>query len=476
VKRIAVLLLALLLLCGCASDPAAPETPAETETAPAETSGPELFGVDALDAESVLLYRQEDFDARLGSLMPVREILSAPSESLMPRTHIYDELFSGDAALWLQLLDYALANGWQAFSVPDGTLPELRPEQRKALELMYSIDHGKVLSFSRDGFTTVWYQCRSGDTMEKFSLGLAAARQIAADAPQGDEWETVRWIFTYLADHVVYGERDTYYRLRGHQLYDALVEEDTVCTGYADAMYYLCSLCGVECLVVNGLVNSREKAGGLDDHAWNRARIDGNWYVFDPTYNATAQAGTTVFFALSSEVMRNLGGHRPNSIYPHEELYPACERCFDPVSAWNGTPEGAVRSWLWYASAIRMDPSYLLFYEGLVTYDTPVTPSEDGMQATLDVPYADHAAWSGRFMSQEAASLFPFLYSASEEGKLIIRASEQDSGTDWAKLKLVSLSEADGVYTADLGTVSVALTLSLTDEGLYRVETAELLP
>ena len=69
-KRLLVLFLALILLCGCAAEPPAgtgastvpqtvpPETNAATEPAPT------LDGLSELTADTVLLYRQADFDAR----------------------------------------------------------------------------------------------------------------------------------------------------------------------------------------------------------------------------------------------------------------------------------------------------------------------------------------------------------------------------------------------------------------------------
>ena len=463
-KRLIALLLALLLLCGCA--PAS-----KTE----ETAPPKV-GPSDLTADTVLLYAQEDFDARLGTLRTLQEIEDAPEEVLFPRTHYYDGLFPGEAARWLRILDYALANGCQGFSVTAGTLPELDTAQRRALAFTYRIDDGKVLTISRDGVTTAWYDCQKADTMEKFTQGLAAAREIAAQVPRGDDWQTARWIMDTLADRITYGDRDTYYHKRGHMLFDALVDGDTVCSGYSAGMYYLCSLCGLECLEVTGYARSLEKAGGLDDHVWDFVQICGSWYCFDPTwYDSETRDLAPVFCGLSEEVLNVVGGHKRTGEYTDESMLPACDACFDPVAAWNGSPEGALRSWLFYASLAAADPSYLLMYAGLMTPETGFTVSADNREAVVDTPYADYAAWAERFMGGDV--LGPVQFSESEDGKLLLRRVEADNGIGGTKLEIRSATPAaDGSYTADLGAASAVFTVSKNEEDLYRIETITLTP
>ena len=243
-KRLLVLLLALLLLGGCgkpsgptqtaapATETAAPETPPTEQTEPAA-----LSGLSNLTADTVLLYRQADFKSRRGTLLPIETVLSAPEEERLPRTHYYDDCFPGEAACWLQLLDYAFAHEFQGFSVKTRSMPALSEDQIRVIDLLYHIDDGRMCFLDVDGVVTAFYLCSRPDAMEKFAVGLAEARKIAAEAPRGDDWETVSWIFNYLSDHAEYGDRETYYSDRGHHLYDALVEHECLCSGYADAIY-----------------------------------------------------------------------------------------------------------------------------------------------------------------------------------------------------------------------------------------------
>ena len=260
-------------------------------------------------------------------------------------------------------------------------------------------------------------------------------------------------------------------------LYDALVEKDCLCSGYATAMYYLCSLCGIECLNVYGLATDPETPGGLGDHLWNYARIYGNWYVFDPTANVAMRMGVNVAFALSFDTMQMIGGNKPTGEYTDETMLPACETNFDPVTAWNATPEGALRSFLWFAAYDALDPTILLLQAGLLTRETKSTPAEDGVSASTDIPYADFSAWADRFMREEARAEFPIRFSEAEDGGLFLQKSETDTRSFWRSLKLRSVTDnGDGSWSADLGAASAVFTVSQNPDGLYRIETIALTP
>ena len=203
--------------------------------------------------------------------------------------------------------------------------------------------------------------------------------------------------------------------------------------------------------------------------------ICGSWYCCDPTwYDSDTRDVAPVFCGLSEEVLQIVGSHTRTGEYTDESMLPACDACFDPVAAWNGSPEGALRSWLLYASFAAADPSYLLLYAGLITPETAYTLSDDHTQAVVDVPYSDYAAWAERFMGGDA--LEPVRFSETEDGKLLLRMGETGSGIDWSRVKLISVAVgADGSYTADLGAASAVFTVT-EDEGLYRIETITLTP
>ena len=390
-----------------ATEAVSSETPTEKEeTTPAATESTSesaaLSGPEALEEGKILFYRQEDLKERRGALLSLADVEAAWYDGLFPRTHLYDVLFAGEEEQrLLRLLDYCLWNGYQGFSLPDGVISEadLDLRQGKALQFMYRIENGTVMCRKGEtaegvpfSFTTVWYTLNKKEEMDKFSQGLAAVRELAAEAPEGaDDWDMLIWVMNSLAERIVYGDRDTYYQTDGYQLFDAMVKGVTVCSGYSDAMYYLCNLLGVDCLCVEGNADSMTKVGGVDSHVWNFARIDDRYYVFDLTsYDMAAREPlpVPVFFALSENAMNSLCGNRRTGRYADDELIPICDRSFDPVFAWNDTEPGAMRSFITYYDLAVAAPEFMLAANDLAPDEWSHEEAEDGFYV-LPVSYDD---------------------------------------------------------------------------------------
>ena len=60
----------------------------------------------------------------------------------------------------------------------------------------------------------------------------------------------------------------------------AIINNRSVCQGYAMAFTYLCQAAGIECITVKG----DTEFGG---HAWNMVKINGNWYHLDVCWDDT---------------------------------------------------------------------------------------------------------------------------------------------------------------------------------------------
>ena len=90
----------------------------------------------------------------------------------------------------------------------------------------------------------------------------------------------------YLAMNTTY-DTASYVNIIGsdkcHFAYGALVEGNAVCDGYSKAMEILLNMVGIECMMVVGIYHSY--SGRPGGHAWNIAKIDGEYYHFDVTFN-----------------------------------------------------------------------------------------------------------------------------------------------------------------------------------------------
>lgn len=464
-KRLLAGALALLLLCSC--------------TAPAEPEPPEPVGLSALTEDTVLFYPESSFEEKLGILIPLRDVEAA--EGSFPRTHLFDAQFSSEqGAVLLRLLDYCFSEGYLGFSVAQSVLSAeaLSTEQLRLLKFLYPIDgctiRGTDRAVSEDAAlpcAMFWADGAKDDMMEQFSLGLAAARDLAAECPDGlDEFGTAKWLFEAVLDRVSYGDLDTYYRKQGHQLYDALVEGVTVCTGYSDAFCYLCNLRGIDCLCVQGLCRSPKVPGTEADHQWNLARVDGAYYVFDPTWgDETPLAGAPTCFALSAQAMSMLGGHRLTGVYAKDENLPVCDACFDPASHWNDSPEGALRSYLWFAAMAEQMPIYLTAAADMIDETVMAAEADENGRMTMALSWQRFLDWAGAYMTEDCfTSRFSPPYEETE-GHLTVTAFLK-IGLGY---EIVSVTPDAGGYSAKLqasdGTeTSVFFTVEQT-AGRYRI-------
>ena len=87
-----------------------------------------------------------------------------------------------------------------------------------------------------------------------------------------DDYNKSKYVYTYLAQNITYGEGDNMYNMCG-----ALIDGITKCDGYTKAYLYIMQKCGVEVGYICG-------EGKGDLHAWNIVKINGDWYYVDCTW------------------------------------------------------------------------------------------------------------------------------------------------------------------------------------------------
>lgn len=123
------------------------------------------------------------------------------------------------------------------------------------------------------------------------------------------DYDKVRIIHDYLKEQVFYDEAAagsnhvSKYR-DSHTMIGPLLHKKCVCSGFAQAMKYMCEKLGIECLIVSGKGHHEYSQGS---HAWNIVNINGCYQHIDVTWdNQFALEGKIPnydYFNVSDEVL-----------------------------------------------------------------------------------------------------------------------------------------------------------------------------
>ena len=265
--------------------------------------------------------------------------------------------------------DYAVANGCSRFCIP-ATAVNYSMIRKNGQYLSYTydindqsrIDPLPIKSITGENVTVNFvlvtlYGMEKGNTIDRYRDGLAAAQAIVDAIPEGlDDQGKMLYLYRYLTENVRYYEGDYYGGSDWCLLYDALVQHSTVCTGYTEALYVLCNLAGIECFNVSGEVGEL-LSGGM--HAWNVARINGQYYEFDATWDEGLPPADYRFFGMSTAY----------SLENHTRLMRSFDLSFCPDCPENLLPEALL-------PASENDPAYPIFWYYLLRNAMDASPEK----------------------------------------------------------------------------------------------------
>lgn len=138
----------------------------------------------------------------------------------------------------------------------------------------------------------VYISAKEGETY--FANGFTSTEQIDRAIGQieetkdsiirnlsGSDYKKIMTIHDYIVDNVKYDS--TYQALGTYSLYGAFVGKTCVCEGYAKGLKYLANSINIECEIMQGTATN--SSGKTESHAWNCIKLDGNWYLIDPTWD-----------------------------------------------------------------------------------------------------------------------------------------------------------------------------------------------
>lgn len=119
-------------------------------------------------------------------------------------------------------------------------------------------------------------------------------------SPTGSAFEKEKKLHDYVVSHVTY-DNDLLEGLNQNSgdskwlchpsftAYGALTQGKAVCEGYAKLFQYLCYETGIPCVPVVGTSNQQ-------NHMWNAAQIDGDWYHVDTTWDDCFTIANLLFY------------------------------------------------------------------------------------------------------------------------------------------------------------------------------------
>ncbi len=258
----------------------------------------------------------------------------------LPRTHYYQDLLDDRYSILFACYDRAIELDCGMFCFPTTDLQGKDiSEARMYISFTFSMINGSPLYSATEDYVDdegnalryiiIEQNLFTIEDHQKYETAMDEARKILEAMPEGlNERETAEYLYRYVASTVSYNYGN-YYETDWHTLYDALVLHSTVCSGFSEAIYCLFNMAGIDCLCVNGTVYNK---GNIGRHAWNLAKLDGTWYVFDATWDSTllqaGDFGDVLFFFGISDALVNQYGER----YIHRFLAsvaPTCDHLLD---------------------------------------------------------------------------------------------------------------------------------------------------
>lgn len=207
------------------------------------------------------------------------EIAPAASEDGVFVSPVYEALSDEEKALYEQVRDAVL--GFEDFVKFDP--PVTRETARKIYSLVYSQERNYFwlsnIFYAPDSEVSMlrinYLYEREDAEIKRAELDFAASTVLGGISEGASDFEKV----VYFHDKIVKSCSFSTDKLHVNSAYGVLVTGYGQCEGYAAAMALLCDKAGIP----NYIVCGKNTEGST--HAWNKIRLDGEWYNADCTWD-----------------------------------------------------------------------------------------------------------------------------------------------------------------------------------------------
>lgn len=126
--------------------------------------------------------------------------------------------------------------------------------------------------------------------------------------------EKIKRIHDYLINNAQYAVNSTHPNV--YTAYGALIEGKAVCAGYSKAFQQIAHKAGLETVYVSGIADN---GGGYESHAWNKVKLDGDWYNIDVTWDDPVSSKPMLTYDYFLKADRELPMHKPGNKVAYPE-------------------------------------------------------------------------------------------------------------------------------------------------------------
>jgi len=160
--------------------------------------------------------------------------------------------------------------------------------KKLALLLLFAVSsqgvlHAQIETYSKSEITQRTQQIPADATRSVGTLAAALTSGLAGD--EAKAFAIYSWVAHNLTYDKLAAEYVTTYASDDEVAIEALTKRKGVCSHYAHLFDALAEAAGIPSLVVSGYVRSEREISKIP-HAWNALKIDGDWYLFDPTWGS----------------------------------------------------------------------------------------------------------------------------------------------------------------------------------------------
>ena len=136
------------------------------------------------------------------------------------------------------------------------------------------INNGNQANYLVDEFQT-------REAIDNATNRIEEVKDYLLSARTGNTYNDIKNVHDYLVDNVEYDRSVSQPNI--YDVYGALVNNVSVCEGYARAFKYIMDEMGIPCVLVIGEATNTQ--GQTENHAWNYVNINGSWYAVDATWD-----------------------------------------------------------------------------------------------------------------------------------------------------------------------------------------------